>query len=159
MMLLTEGKEELDYKKCQTSKKHVYKIVTEGRKHLTFATDNPKMIPAHIHPQPNKVCLQQEKKSPVIPPGSKAKSKRGKLRNGLKNFPGFTSAAFELNKDQAYLSRDELNDWTLKYCMGQGVIHRMQQRFAPFTEKREMLALMGEEDSCTSTGNFVVVGL
>ena len=145
-MLLSEGKEEQSYQKCQSSKKHIYKIVTEGHKHLNFYTNSPRMVPAHISPQPDKVFLQQETDVPISSHVI-SKLKKGRLTKSTKNLQGFSSAASELKKNHGYLSRDELNVWTEKYCMSDKDIQLLQQRLHVYTGKREMLSLKTQSES------------
>ena len=143
-MLLSEGKEEQAYQKCQTSKKHIYKIITEGRKHLNFYTNSPRMVPSHLTPQPDKVCLRQEE---TEIPVKLSKVKKGSRIKSAKNLPGFSSAASTLSRDQGYLSRDEMSELTQKYRMSDEDILILQQRLSPYTGKREMLSIKPEGDS------------
>ncbi|KAI6660776.1 hypothetical protein LOD99_10224 [Oopsacas minuta] len=151
VMLLSEGKEEQAYQKCQTSKKHIYKIVTEGHKHLNFHRDSPKMVPKHISPQPSKLYLQQQQQEEEekIPPAIFSRGLRNnkKGKKILENYPGFSSAASEFNKnrDQFSLSKEDLNRWTVKYCLSQNDTLRIQQRLSAYTGHRPMLFLMDEQ--------------
>ena len=145
-MLLSEGKEEQAYQRCQSSKKHIYKIVTEGHKHLNFYSNSPRMVPSHILPQPDKICLKKDDtETPAVFSHGFSKSKKGSQSKST-NFPGFSSAASGL-KDHGYLSKEELNVWTKKYCMSQKDTEAIQRRLSTYTGKREMLSLRDEGEN------------
>ena len=150
VMLLSEGKEEQAYQKCQSSKKHIYKIVTEGRKHLNFYSDSPRMVPTQLSPQPNKLYLQQqqqeeeENKPSIITRATRnVKKKHTKCTDKL---PGFSTAMSELkNKDNPLFSEEDIAKSLAAYSLSEQETLQLQQRLSRYTEVREMLSLKDEE--------------
>ncbi|KAL5249553.1 hypothetical protein ACHWQZ_G018427 [Mnemiopsis leidyi] len=73
VVLLTEGKEENIFKKSMTSKKSVSKAVITKLNKLSLYPHNPRMIPRHLNPTPDKRVLKPvEFKTP--PPKLRQKS-------------------------------------------------------------------------------------
>ena len=151
VILLSEGKEEQAYQKCQSSKKHIYKIVTEGRKHLNFYSNSLRMVPTHFSPQPNKLYLQQQEeeeevnKPAILTRGvSNVKKKHTKCTDKL---PGFSTAMNQLkNKGNPHFSKEDIAKSLVNYSLSQQETLRIQQRLSTYTGVREILCLKDEQE-------------
>lgn len=127
---MSEGKEEQSYAKCQATKKHVYKIVDENHNKINFSIDSPRMIPTHITPVPEKVEI---KSLPVISCQAVSSQTKSQNKNDVSDD--------NKNPNNAYLTKDELNEWTFNYCMLQKDSKMIQWKLRPYLERKRLLCL------------------
>lgn len=159
-MLLSEGKEEQAYQRCQSSKKHIYKIVTEGHKHLNFYPNSPRMVPTQLSPQPDKLYLQQQQQQdkPAVFSHGIHNDKKKKHTKCTDKLPGFSSALNAVkDKDSLLSSKEEIAKSLLSYSLSQQETLRIQQRLSTYTGVRQMLALKDEPGIQGTTYVHVIV--